>query len=861
MALIIPSHLKFKPPNFLQQQKNLHFDSRVEVFSAKRSTNTILTSRNHCLPHKFTNPSGVRRFSVLTRACSDGDGVEVFAAKEQAFASDVDISKDSLSCSNDGYIAMFVRMLGLDNDRQDREQAVVTLWKYSLGGKEFVDNIMRFSGTVNLIVNLLKSDSDSACEAAAGLLRVISAINVYRDLVAESAAVEEMTGLLRRSPLSSEVKEQSICTLWNLSVDEKVRARITRSEILPLLVKFLEDEDLRVNEAAGGVLANLALSHSEHDIMIEAGVIPKLAKFLKLELEESKVIRKVARNALLEFAKDEYNRILVMEEGIVLVPLIGTAAYKSFRPALYAWPSLPDGTKIEQTSKGPSKYGASELLLGLNVQGKNIDLDEAKTNALVGRTQQQFLARIGAIEMEDDNKSDKHCNSNERFTLLPCIDGVARLVLILGLEDESAIARAARSIADASINEYMRISFMEAGALKFLVQLINHSSDTIRLAVLQALDKLSISNDVCQKIEAEGVLHPLINLLRHSKLETSQSLIARILSILTRILDPNKEITLKFYNGTVDDSKDGLDETGNSIPDEGNDTVSSKSSSSGQTVDLRELVDSTVFTSLVDIMKTSNPNLQRKALSIVEFITMIKPCVEKLILADIESGLEAVFRQKSLTETEDDARGEQPELNSLELEEAGQAVSAASRLLTRLLDHNHFRQTVNSPHFTELLRTIIVSNAPLNYKDWVAASLVKLSSLSGRYSGFENPISTEVTLYETIPRLIQQIQSSFYPEVQEAAVLELNRIISEGLIDSTRAVASEGGIFALVKLMENGGDRAKEASLAILYSLGMNSENHAVIVAAGAVPVLKKIVLSQGSQWTRALHLLRTLPT
>ncbi|KZV50862.1 hypothetical protein F511_25460 [Dorcoceras hygrometricum] len=173
---------------------------------------------------------------------------------------------------------MFVRMLGLDNDPKDRQQAVVTLWEYSLGGKEYVDNIMRFSGTVNLIVNLLKSDSDSTCEAAAGLLRAISAINLYRDLVAESAAIEEMTLLLRRSHLSAEVKEQSICTLWNLSADEKVRVRITSSEILTLFVKFLEDEDLKVNEAAAVVLANLALSHSEHEVMIEAGVIPKLVR-------------------------------------------------------------------------------------------------------------------------------------------------------------------------------------------------------------------------------------------------------------------------------------------------------------------------------------------------------------------------------------------------------------------------------------------------------------------------------------------------------------------------------------------------------------------------------------------------------
>lgn len=75
------------------------------------------------------------------------------------------------------------------------------------------------------------------------------------------------------------MKEQSICTLWNLSVDEKHRLKIANSDILPLLIKSLEDEDVNVKEAAGGVLANLALSRSNHNIMVEAGVIPKLVRF------------------------------------------------------------------------------------------------------------------------------------------------------------------------------------------------------------------------------------------------------------------------------------------------------------------------------------------------------------------------------------------------------------------------------------------------------------------------------------------------------------------------------------------------------------------------------------------------------
>ncbi|WJZ95194.1 hypothetical protein VitviT2T_013982 [Vitis vinifera] len=127
--------------------------------------------------------------------------------------------------------------------------------------------------------------SDSTCEAAAGLLQEISSINLYKESVAESGAIEEITGLLSHSSLTSEVKEQSICTLWNLSVDEKLIMKIANTDLLPLAIKSLEDEDIKVKEAAGRVLVNLALSQSLHSIMVEAGVIPKLAKLLRIDVE------------------------------------------------------------------------------------------------------------------------------------------------------------------------------------------------------------------------------------------------------------------------------------------------------------------------------------------------------------------------------------------------------------------------------------------------------------------------------------------------------------------------------------------------------------------------------------------------
>lgn len=67
-------------------------------------------------------------------------------------------------------------------------------------------------------------------------------------------------------------------------MDEKLRPKITNMDILPLVIDSLNDEDIKVKEAAGGLLANLALSHSNHNILVEAGIIPKLVRFCTFHL-------------------------------------------------------------------------------------------------------------------------------------------------------------------------------------------------------------------------------------------------------------------------------------------------------------------------------------------------------------------------------------------------------------------------------------------------------------------------------------------------------------------------------------------------------------------------------------------------
>ncbi|CAI9296898.1 unnamed protein product [Lactuca saligna] len=839
MSLTTHPHFKF---GFSISQIQSHVEtSSSMIFKTSRTRRKFQILH----PSSSFNSSNLKLHSlrpVVTRVSSSSDSGGTFHDDTPQKVSDdiPDYNASSSPNSGDGYVGLFIRMLGLDNDLSDREQAVDALWKYSLGGKQCVDTIMKSSGSVFLTVNLLNSESDIACEAAAGLLRMISSINIYRDFVAESGAIQEITSLLRRPSLTSEIKEQSLCVLANLSVDEKLRLQIANSDLLPLLIKFLDDEDMKVIEASGGVLANLVLSVANHKVMVETGVIPPLAKFLRTDIEASKIIRKEAQSALLELGKDDYYKILLIEEGLVLVPLVGPGAYKSFRPSLHSWPSLPDGSElnVKQTPKTPSRFGASELLLGLHVEEdeQNSRLEEAKKNAIVGRTQQQFLARIGAIETETEN-------GNSKFTILPWVDGVARMVLILELEDESAVVKAADAIADVAISEHMRSSFMEAGAVKNLIRIIDHESESVRSSVVHALERLSISNDVCKRIESEGVLEHLITLLKNS--DANGDLTYMILNILARILDPSKQMKSKFYDAPVNGSKKGWNEA--------------RLSTSWQTIQVEDLSDSTFLSRLVEILKSSSFVLQTKAASILEFLTTFESCRDKIVLFDIESALNSIFQHKFFNETESEIEFEEPELQTLETEEAGVAVSCASRLLTRLLDSQHFKKTANISEFTKSLRKILTSKIPLQNKDWVAACLIKLSSQNNLQT--PNPIDTDIIIHETIPRLIQQIKDSDSARIQEDAVLELNRIVSEGVVEYNRAVANKGGIFAIVKAVEEGNDRVVEGGLAVLYSLGMEAENHPAMVAAGVVPVLRRIVICERVEWVKALHLLRMLPT
>ena len=88
----------------------------------------------------------------------------------------------------------------------------------------------------------------------------------------------------------------------------------------------------------------------------------------------SKVVRREARNALLELMKDSYYKFLVIDEGLIIVPLIGASAFRSFKSPVKDAP-LPEGVNLKEVFSTPSRFG-------LNVKSIGHELDETLRMAI-----------------------------------------------------------------------------------------------------------------------------------------------------------------------------------------------------------------------------------------------------------------------------------------------------------------------------------------------------------------------------------------------------------------------------------------------------------------------------------------------
>ncbi|CAM6036739.1 unnamed protein product [Sphagnum compactum] len=709
----------------------------------------------------------------------------------------------------EGYVGLFVRQLGLDHPKEDREAAVLTLWHHSRSGRKSIEEIIASPGCLNLVVSLLSSDREVTSKAAAGLLRNISAFEPYRSVVADAGALEEIAGLLIRRSVSSEVREQAVGVLWNLSANERERKKIAGLELLPVLLAMVDSKEELEQEAAMGVLANMSLSPSNHPILVDAGIIPKLVEILMEEMTVSKMTRKEARNILLALAKNPNYRLAIIENGLVPVPLIGASAYHSFKPLLEEAPPLPDNINLGEAPK--SDFGAGELLLGLKAGADTPEIDDATRLTIEGRVKQQFLARIGVIEKEEKMQNAKAetvlCAQSEedKITFMPWWDGIPRLVLILGLNDLTVACRAAESMAEIAINEEHRQAIHKAGGVPHLVRLLGCGDEATTDATVLALDMLGKSQKVRRSIDAHGAVPALVAILQ-----------ARNVPQLTK---ERSFCVLMILVGI------------------------------GMFFVREKIVAAGGIPPLIEVLASGTPSQAKKAVDVLENLAMEEKNAEAMVIAGVESALINLFDINLMEEDEENA-------------DLWATITSAAKLLERLVRVEKVARQLRCLQFASALVKILESPiSPLDVKDWVCPCLLRLQSLTPKSMILDAPLDMEIAVHDTIPRLVQEITDTPIPEVQERAVLQLRNLLSHGLGAYSAAVSNTGGIFPLVNLLETGTTDARAAAIAVLYNLGMDSENHPAMLAAKIIPCLKRLVKTGAPEWKLALYLLRALPT
>lgn len=200
--------------------------------------------------------------------------------------------------------------------------------------------------------------------------------------------------------------------------------------------------------------------------------------------------RQEARNCLLQLAKDPIQKSVIVEAGLVPVPLIGASAFRTFKPVMEDTFAIPeDDVQFTDNPSLTTVFGADKLLRGLKIGADAADIDKTTVLLNEGKVRQQFLARIGVIEKKNGVKGED-LSSQDKVTFMPWWDGIARLVLILGLQNPSVAKEAAESLAEISITEDYRQAIHKAGAVPHLVKWLGSGDEAATEAAALALDKL-----------------------------------------------------------------------------------------------------------------------------------------------------------------------------------------------------------------------------------------------------------------------------------------------------------------------------------------------------------------------------------
>ncbi|GAQ83274.1 ARM repeat superfamily protein [Klebsormidium nitens] len=757
----------------------------------------------------------------------------------------------------EGYVGLFVRMLGLDRPMAEREEAAVALWHHVVQSRENLEEVGQLPGALPLLGQLMRErDRPAAAEAAAGVLRALSTVDEYRFRVFEAGAVEAALGVLQQwSHEAPEVRRQALGLLHNLSAGRREGLQIIASqgaELCTALLRLCFPPDELAFDPANpfaltstdwrrpitddeigtvlGVLSNLAANDAARGPIASAGAIACLAQLLASDGVPA-VLRGKAKAVLAELAKQPVLKDQFTAAGLVPVPLIKARYFSTVAQGLTKSASAPAG-----------------------------------------------IAR--------------------QYKVMPRGEGVARLVLMLGLADPEAVSAAAEAMRDWADSDENRNELSKAGAVPMLVRLLasgepsgqsegsEQSGDRgqgqdgagqsaggergypeVARAAAEALSVLCASTEVRRKVEKSAGVEGLAWLLKTGG-RAQRSAAAKALFWLMQDEDESSAAEEAGRPGSIEGLID-LIVAGKEAESTANAEGQGEAGKAARLGRREKLVAAGGLPSLVEILGEGTPEESEVAASILSRVSAEEKGAAAAVEAQVVPALERLLSRRVVDA--DDGINEGPSLGLEELSgddvvarnRLWAAQVAGARLAASLASHDSTRGALQAADVHSLLSGLLLLDAPPEEKEAVSEALLALEQRDDAPTvGPSRDTEREIVQHVEIPRLLAMLEAGAPLAQREAAVQELLYVVKAGGEQEAHlaAVASGGGIFSLVDLAKEGGDKSVRAALTLLDMLTLDEDNHLVMLEAGAEEVLVRIARGESEDWKLAMRVLRRLP-
>lgn len=577
-----------------------------------------------------------------------------------------------------------------------------------------------------------------------------------------------------------------------------------------------------------GVLSNLAASDAARGPIASAGAIACLARLLSSDGVPA-VLRGKAKAVLAELAKQAALKDQFTAAGLVPVPLIKARYFSTVAQGL---------TKT--------------------------------ASALAGAARQ--------------------------YKVLPRGEGVARLVLMLGLADPEAVTAAAEAVRDWADSDENRNELSKAGAVPMLVRLLASGESTeqsegagqseergngqdgagqsagsgypeVARAAAEALSVLCASKEVRRKVEKSAGVEGLAWLLKTGG-RAQRSAAAKALFWLMQDEDESGEAEEARRPGSIEGLID-LIVAGKEAESTANSDGEGEAGKAPRMGRREKLVAAGGLPSLVEILGEGTPEQSEVAASILSRVSSEEKGAAAVVDAQVVAALERLLSRRVGAATD----GSQ-EVSSLGLEDLSgddivaqhrlwAAQVAGARLAASLASHDVTRGALQASNVHESLSALLLLDAPPEEKEAVSEALLALEQRDDVPTvGPSRETEREIVQHVEIPRLLTMLEAGAPLAQREAAVQELLHVVKAGGEQEAylAAVASGGGIFSLVDLAKEGGEKSVRAALTLLDMLTLDEGNHLVMLEAGAEEVLERIARSESEDWKLAMRILRRLP-